>query len=290
MELVVRENNAIVVNGNTVNGRTADIAITSHGSDFYFAICAAMAFAGFCFIGLAFRKERRERLFHYITAAVVFVAAIAYFTMGANLGFTPIEVEYSRSNAKVAGTFRSIYYVRYIDWFITTPLLLLDLLLTAGMPWPTISWVILVDWIMIITGLIGALVTSSYKWGYFAFGCLALVYIVYQLVWEARLHARAYGRDVERSFVMCGSLTTILWILYPVAWGLSEGGNVIAPDSEAVFYGVLDFLAKPIFGALLIWGHRDIDPARLGLVIKDYDGDALIHEKRTSVSHISDIN
>ena len=28
---------------------------------------------------------------------------------------------------------RSIYYVRYIDWFITTPLLLLDLLLTAGM-------------------------------------------------------------------------------------------------------------------------------------------------------------
>jgi bacteriorhodopsin len=52
-----------------------------------------------------------------------------------------------------------------------------------------------------------------------------------------------------------------------------------------VFYGVLDFLAKPIFGALLVWGHRNIDPARLGLAIKDYDGDALIHEKqRRSVS------
>jgi hypothetical protein len=62
---------------------------------------------------------------------------------------------------------------------------------------------------------------------------------------------------------------------------------VIAPDSEAVFYGVLDFFAKPIFGALLIWGHRDIDPARLGLAIKDYDGDALIHEKQRPVSVIS---
>jgi bacteriorhodopsin len=74
-------------------------------------------------------------------------------------------------------------------------------------------------------------------------------------------------------------------ILYPIAWGVCEGGNVISPDSEAVFYGVLDFLAKPIFGALLIWGHRGIDPARLGLAIKDYDGDALIHEKRRPVRY-----
>ena len=46
---------------------------------------------------------------------------------------------------------------------ITTPLLLLDLLLTAGMPWPTILYTLLIDEIMIITGLVGALVTSSYK-------------------------------------------------------------------------------------------------------------------------------
>ena len=156
--------------GNTVNGKTADISITTHGSDFYFAICAAMCVAGLAFVGLAYRKERRDRVFHYMTSAVVFVAAIAYFTMGSNLGFTPIQVEYFRSDPKVAGTYRSIYYVRYIDWFITTPLLLLDLLLTAGMPWPTILWVIVVDEIMIITGLIGALLENRYKWAYFTFG------------------------------------------------------------------------------------------------------------------------
>jgi bacteriorhodopsin len=170
-----------------VNGRTADIAITTHGSDFYFAICAVMArtyfypifalhpltlspVSGFAFIGLAFRRSRRDRLFHYITASVVFVAAIAYFTMGSNLGFTPIPVEYHRSNPRVAGNNRAIYYVRYIDWFITTPLLLTDLMLTAGMPWPTLLWVIVVDEIMIITGLIGALLETRYKWAYFVFG------------------------------------------------------------------------------------------------------------------------
>ena len=46
---------------------------------------------------------------------------------------------------------------------ITTPLLLLDLLLTAALPWPTILYTLLIDEVMIITGLIGALVTSSYK-------------------------------------------------------------------------------------------------------------------------------
>ena len=39
----------------------------------------------------------------------------------------------------------------------------MDILLTSGLPWPTILYTILIDEVMIITGLVGALVTSSYK-------------------------------------------------------------------------------------------------------------------------------
>lgn len=39
----------------------------------------------------------------------------------------------------------------------------MDILLTAGLPWPTILYTLLIDEIMIITGLVGALITSSYK-------------------------------------------------------------------------------------------------------------------------------
>jgi bacteriorhodopsin len=66
--------------------------------------------------------------------------------------------------------------------------------------------------------------------------------------------------------LICAGWLTLIWLLYPVAWGLSEGGNVIHPDSEAIFYGVLDICAKPIFGAPLIWGHRTITAADLGRV------------------------
>jgi bacteriorhodopsin len=79
-------------------------------------------------------------------------------------------------------------------------------------------WIIVVDEAMIVTGLIGALVESSYKWAYFTFGCAALVYIVYVLGWEARLHARSLGNDISKVFIQCGSLTLFLWIMYPIAW------------------------------------------------------------------------
>ena len=124
---------------------------------------------------------------------------------------------------------------------------------------------------MIVVGLVGALVASSYKWGYFTFGMVALFGVAWKVVWVARKHAFVLGTDVHRTFLMCGVWTIFLWFLYPISWGLSEGGNVIHPDSEAAFYGVLDILAKPVFGFLLLWGHRNIDPAILGLHLRDYE-------------------
>lgn len=80
---------------------------------------------------------------------------------------------------------------------------------------------------------------------------------------------KALGADVHRVYLVCGVWTLFLWPLYPVCWGLCEGGNVIPLDSEAVFYRVLDFCAKPVFSIMLLVGHWNINPARLGLHIRD---------------------
>lgn len=154
------------------------------------------------------------------------------------------------------------------------------MLLTAGLPWPTVLYTILMDWIMVVTGLVGALVPSTYKWGYFVFAMFALFFIAYNVCYVGLKHAKHIGPNVHRTFLMCGVWTIFLWFLYPIAWGLSEGGNVISPDSEAVFYGVLDIMAKPVFGAMLLFGHRNIDPAILGLHIRDYD-DPIVHNEKT---------
>ena len=82
------------------------------------AVCAVMFVSTMAFIGLSFMRPRSHRIFHYITAAITMVAAIAYFTMGADLGETGIKPEFIRTNSKVSGTLREIFYVRYIDWYV----------------------------------------------------------------------------------------------------------------------------------------------------------------------------
>lgn len=256
----------------------ADLSITVHASDWYFAVCAIMGVSTLIFMGMAMTKPQTHRLFHYITAGITAVACIAYFSMGSDLGQSPIQAEFvrpGRAAVAAAGT-REIFWVRYIDWFVTTPLLLTDLLLTAGVPWPTLLITLLADEIMIVTGLVGALTSSSYKWGFWTFGMFAFFFVVYELLIDARRHANALGGAVQSTFMRCGVLTIVLWFLYPIAWGLSEGGNVIHPDSEAVFYGILDVFAKPGFGILLLLGHNNIDPAQLGLHFREPAG---YHEK-----------
>ena len=70
-----------------------------------------------------------------------------------------------------------LQYVRYIQWFITFPLLLLELLLATGLSLSDIMTALFMGVVVVISGLVGALVHSDYKWGYFVFGCCALFYV-----------------------------------------------------------------------------------------------------------------
>jgi bacteriorhodopsin len=78
-----------------------------------------MALSKFILLGTSFTVPRRSRVFHYITASITLVVSIAYFSMASNLGFTGILVEFT---SHLDGTFREIFYVRYIDWVVTTPI------------------------------------------------------------------------------------------------------------------------------------------------------------------------
>jgi len=126
-DIAKRANDALNANPNVfLYPTTSDINLTTHGSDWYWAVTGVMAASTIAFMGLSFRIPRKNRIFHYITAAITLVASIAYFTMASNLGYAAIQVEFQRSNPKVAGLYREIFYVRYIDWFVTTPVSLFN--------------------------------------------------------------------------------------------------------------------------------------------------------------------
>lgn len=122
MSNIAKRNDALALNPDVFLYPTdTNIKITTHGSDVYWAVCAVMAASSLAFIALSFMVPRRNRIFHYITAAITLTASIAYFTMASNLGYAAINVEFQRTSGLVSGINREIFYVRYIDWFVTTP-------------------------------------------------------------------------------------------------------------------------------------------------------------------------
>jgi len=214
-----------------------------------------MALSCAVFVVWGAMRPAGTRVFHYLSAALLATASVAYFSMASNLGATATAVEYVRGgtlganwvSSGVMDPTRAIWYARYIDWTITTPLLLLELLLGSGLPLADVFSTIFFDLVMIITGLIGALVVSDYKWGYFAFGCAALVYIWYILLGPARKSALALGPEYHGSYMRSAIFLSVIWMIYPIIWGIADGGNVIKPDSEMIAYGILDLIAKPVF-------------------------------------------
>jgi len=233
-----------------VNYPLADITITNHGSSFDWAIFAIMLFVSLAIFMHSHRRPVEARIFHLLAASALFISAVAYFTMASNLGYEPIVVQMVRhfdvTDGSAVGVTRAIWYTRYVAWSLIFPLIILTLLLVTGLPlssiFLTIFWVL----VMIITRLIGALVMTSYKWGYFAFSVFATAYVIYMLLGPARNSSIILGPAFNSLYTKTAAFLSFLLILYPVAWGLSEGGNVIHPDSEMVFYAVLDFLSHPV--------------------------------------------
>jgi bacteriorhodopsin len=140
---------------------------------------------------------------------------------------------------------------------------------------------------MAAMALVGALVSTGYKWGksldsetydllkiagYYGFWIGTWFALGYFLVYQPRHFARALGADVRRAHLISAGWLWFLWAGYPVCWGISETGNVILPDSEFIFYGILDCLLIPGFSAILLWSHWGIGAHRLGLEMREHDG------------------
>jgi hypothetical protein len=208
-----------------------------------------------CPIGASRHCERRngppsdgnfavgKRAFHWVGASLLFTAAMSYYAMATAVGVTQIEV---RRHGHAHAT-RSIYYARYIDWTVTTPLLLLELLLATNMPSTEILFAIMLDLFMIIGGLIGSVTATEYKWGWFTGATIAMLFIFYLLMVPARKMAYRIGEDVGRPYTTSTIILLILWTIYPIVWGVADGAYVISVDTEMIAYGILDLLAKPVF-------------------------------------------
>lgn len=228
---------------------------------------------------LSFSAKERERVFHYLFTCALLVGAITYYAQAADLGWSAVEQADNLGN----GAVRQMFYAKYINWAFAFPCFALAFGLVSGVSWTTIVCNIVIAWIWVVSYLVAAYTTSDYKWGFFAFGTLSWLILALSTLNESREAAALLG--IEKDYIILAGWLNVLWVLYPIAFALTDGGNIISITGGSIFYGVLDVLMTPVLSfAILLFG-RNWDFRKLSIDFSD--GRPSRHSEPSTKAHLS---
>lgn len=197
-------------------------------------------------------KPELRRIATY-AAVITFVASIMYYVMKDVVKFPGGEITAADVDATLP--------LRYIDWLITTPLLLVSFALVVAMAGPLkkglVLKLIIADIIMIATGYLGEIGEPGSAGNYFFFvvSTVAWLYIVY-VVWGVKLPgAEAH---IQRAVTAMKWFVIAGWAIYPIGTATQEfielgGGDAsLAIGIAAIIYVVADVLNKVGFGIVAV--------------------------------------
>ncbi|WP_174297444.1 bacteriorhodopsin [Sphingomonas bacterium] len=205
-------------------------------------------------VGSKLPSVREHTYYHSI---VPFIAATSYLAMTFGIG------DFFKLDGTVTLT------ARYIDWSITTPILLTGLVVTAlfgrkSDPGFLVS-VITLDVLMIVAGLISSMSTlPAMKLVWFAWSCAAFLGVLYILWGPLRAISRSEGGAMDGAYAKNLVFLTVVWILYPVVFAIGpEGVHAITPLATIWAILVLDVVAKVVYA---FYVAANIDKAMKSMV------------------------
>lgn len=184
------------------------------------------------------------------------VAAFMYWTMHSQVGL----------DGNINAILELPTHVRYIDWVITTPLILLTIALLLDIPEKRMGlvWVVIIaDIAMIVFGYFGELYSNMegmqfQAWTMFGLGCLAyllLLFIVLSFFSDAASEKVA---PVQRAFKFMALFIAVGWAIYPVGFlfGMSEiEGMKVARE---FIYNIADIVNKVGLGLVALFAAKAI--------------------------------
>lgn len=203
-----------------------------------------MAASTMYFYMAAMKKSGDAQFFEGLTMMITGIATVAYLTMFSGVGRIYIHD-------------RKFFYARYIDWILTTPLMLWDILALAGASSSEIMLTCGIDMLMIGFGVVGGATPGYKKWIFWVLACLCFMHVVGVLM--KYLSSEKFGGAAKKLYGQVAWLTIILWTFYPIVWVLAEGGHFVSCTAEAGLYMVLDVLSKCLFGFVIVGSRSALD-------------------------------
>lgn len=204
-----------------------------------------------------FVTQRRYRSYNAVLAAVTGFAAVAYLSMALGMG-------------KISVGSSSLFLPRYVDWLVTTPLLVMYLGMLCQPERRVYAALVGVDVLVIGSGVVAGLLPSPYSYIAYLVGCVAYTGLLYLLLVVLPQQATMHGDRVDAVFTKLRNLTVVLWTLYPVVWILGPlGVGLLQAGTEVMVVTYLDLISKVGFVAMAVNGADALDQLRTGSVLSD---------------------
>lgn len=207
-----------------------------------------------------FTTPEADRVFHYLFTCSLLTGCVTYYAQASDLGWSAVEVLGSDEAMQ-------IFWPKYINWAISFPSAALALGMLSDVSWTTIFTNIFICLLWVVNYLVAAYTTSAYRWGFFAFGTFAWVILAMSTLKESREAAQRMG--ITRDYMILATLANVMWVLYPVAWAVSDGSNKVGVTAGFIFFGVLDMLQMPLFSFAFVLLSRKWNYARLNINLSE---------------------
>ncbi len=148
---------------------------------------------------------------------------------------------------------------RYVDWLLTVPLLLIELILVMRLTrQETVSkcvWLGGAAALMIVLGYPGEVAENAgTRFTFWVLSMIPFLYIVYQLVVGLKGSIKNQPESVRGLINIATYLVIISWLFYPIVFlfpliGFTGGAAITAVE---VGYTIADIVAKAVFGILIL--------------------------------------
>ena len=152
--------------------------------------------------------------------------------------------------------------LRYVDWFITVPLQIVEfyLILAAvtvvsrGLFWQ----LLIASVVMLLGGFVGEAYPESFGWPGFIVGMLGWIYVLYLIFAgpASNVSQNSGSEASQKAFKALRLIVLVGWSIYPIGYYVNIDGG--ASDMTNIIYNFADLINKSVFG-LFIWAAAKSD-------------------------------
>ncbi|EFR04507.1 opsin 1 [Nannizzia gypsea CBS 118893] len=225
-------------------------------------VAIGMLLSSLVFYVLAGRVPAQKRLFHSLVSLITTISFLSYFAMAMGYGVSYKEYTYHKHYKHSPDIFqdvrREVYWIRYVNWMLTVPMILTCLSFLSGVNGASLLVSISASLVMFVAALSSSFMDKHYQWAWFIISCLGYLTIVYQTGYQGRKASLAKDQKVRTFYTSIAIFALGVLLVYPIIWGISNNARKMSIDAEIIVFAVLDILLQAVFGYWLIASYNTI--------------------------------